>query len=149
MRRHAPASPIGYRARSATARTNREMIPTTCDGNRRVVGKAKPVTLVATVVSRNRPFQPPRSLPPSRPNSTMSPEPIPIRLSTTCSDVNVDSVSPQITMCLPRLGSRIRPKRFRVKIGSGALDPGAFQTVEHIQDHDLGAVVEDAGATAA
>ena len=83
VRRHAPASRIGYRARSATARTTREMIPTTCDGKSRVVGKANPVTLVATVVTRKSVFQPPCRRPPSSPNRTTSPAPIPIRLSTT------------------------------------------------------------------
>jgi hypothetical protein len=46
--------------------------------------KAKPVTLVATVVIRNSVFQRSGSFPASKPNMTMRPAPIPIKLSTTC-----------------------------------------------------------------
>src|SRR5437016_2727776 len=42
----------------ATAKTSREMIPTMCDGNRWSTGKPKPVTLVATVVTRNSAVHP-------------------------------------------------------------------------------------------
>src|SRR6059036_782174 len=79
----------------ATAKTSREMIPTMCDGNKWSTGKPKPVTLVATVVTRKSAVHPLRSRPRSRTEITTSPEPIPIRLSTTCTSVNVASGIPQ------------------------------------------------------
>jgi hypothetical protein len=60
------------------------MMPTIWEGNRRSTGKPNPVTLVATVVTRNRVFQRSGSFPASRPNMTINPAPIPIELSSTC-----------------------------------------------------------------
>ena len=69
-------------------------MPTLCDGSRCSTGKPNPVTLVATVVTRNSAFQASRRSPASRPSRTINPAPIPIKLSTTWTCVNVAVVRP-------------------------------------------------------
>src|SRR6478752_2110071 len=66
----------------------REMIPTACDGRKCWTGKRKPVTLVATVVVRNRVVQPSDRFDVRNPYSTTSPDAIPTRLMITWNKVN-------------------------------------------------------------
>src|SRR6266850_3802730 len=82
----------------ATASTISDTMPTPCDGKNLWNGKRNPVTLVSTVVTKNSGVQPSSRLPPSSPNTTTNPDKIPIKLSTTCTKVNV--VIPKI-MRLP------------------------------------------------
>jgi len=58
-----------------------------CDGKNLWNGKPNPVTLVATVLARKSAVQPSSRFPVSRPYRTTSPEPIPTRLITTCTNV--------------------------------------------------------------
>ena len=59
------------------------MIPSAIAGVKPWNGKKKPVTLVATVVIRNRLVQPSRRLPASIPNRTIKPVKIPTKLIST------------------------------------------------------------------
>src|ERR1700690_1997818 len=72
------------------ARTTSEIVPTAYDGLNPWYGKKYPVTLVSTVVLRNTAVIPSSLFAESRPNATMSPERIPIRLIATCTNVKVD-----------------------------------------------------------
>ena len=74
-------------------------MPTPCDGKKRWNGKRNPVTLVATVLTRKSAVQPSSRFQASSPNTTTNPEKIPIKLSTTCTKVNV--VMPKIMMPVP------------------------------------------------
>src|SRR5882724_2612311 len=73
----------------AIASTTSDTMPTPCDGKNLWNGKRNPVTLVSTVVTRNSAVQPSSRFPPSNPNTTTTPDKIPIKLSTTCTKVNV------------------------------------------------------------
>ena len=70
-------------------------MPTPCDGKNLWNGKRNPVTLVSTVVNRNSAVQPSSRFAASSPNTTTNPERIPVKLNTTCTNVNV--VIPKIT----------------------------------------------------
>jgi hypothetical protein len=65
------------------------MMPTPGDGKKRWNGKRDPVTLVATVLARKSAVQRSSRFALSSPNTTTNPEPIPTKLSTTCTKVNV------------------------------------------------------------
>src|SRR6266850_3328265 len=83
----------------AMASTIRDTMPTPWDGKNLWNGKKNPVTLVSTVVTRNSAVQPSSRFPPSSPNTTTNPEKIPIKLNTTCTNVNV--VIPKIMIFPP------------------------------------------------
>jgi hypothetical protein len=74
------------------------MAPTTCEGRTRAPGNPNPVTLVKIVLIRNTMVPTRDRVPVRKPNITTKPETIPIRLSTTCTAVNVASVMPQTTV---------------------------------------------------
>src|SRR5712692_4292000 len=80
----------------AIARAISDTMPIACEGKNLWKGKRKPVTLVATVVARNRAVQPSSLFPVSNPYATTIPEKIPIKLNTTCTKVSV--VMPKIIM---------------------------------------------------
>jgi hypothetical protein len=63
------------------------MAPTMCDGSRWSNGKPYPVRLVAAVVARNTAVEALCLFPASSPRSTTSPDAIPTRLRTTCTNV--------------------------------------------------------------
>src|SRR6266852_7294361 len=73
----------------AIGSTTSDTMPTPCDGKNLWNGKRKPVTLVSTVVTRNSAVQPSSRFPLRSPNTTTNPDKIPIKLSTTCTKVNV------------------------------------------------------------
>jgi len=81
---------------AATESTTSDTIPTLCEGRRCSTGKAKPVTLVASRLSRKIAVHPARSRPRSSPIMTMRPQAMPTRLNATWSSVKVDVVMPQI-----------------------------------------------------
>jgi hypothetical protein len=59
-------------------------------GSRRSNGKPNPVTLVATVLARNKAVQPLSRFLVSSPYMTTNPEPIPTKLTRMCTKVNVE-----------------------------------------------------------
>src|SRR6266550_1417345 len=73
----------------ATPNTTSDTMPTPWDGENAKNGNPNPVALVATVVARNTAVQPSQRFPASKPASTTRPEPIPTRLTATCTNVNV------------------------------------------------------------
>src|SRR5712691_11883898 len=81
------------------ASTNSDRMPAPCDAKKRWSGKRNAVTLVVTVLTRKSAVQPSSRFPTSSPNTTTNPEKIPIKLSTTCTKVNV--VMPKIMMPVP------------------------------------------------
>jgi hypothetical protein len=75
------------RAKIAMASATKERMPTTIPGVTLVFGKPKPVTLVRTVVMRNKLFHRLKSVPRRRPKRTRNPDAMPIRLMMTCTVV--------------------------------------------------------------
>src|SRR5258706_4479985 len=84
------------------------MMPTMCEGKRCSTGKPKPVTLVAIVVTRKISLHPRRLQPKNTPAITTNPAPMPTRLSTTCTAVNVSNVMPQTMAASSILGGGVR-----------------------------------------
>src|SRR5258708_22074764 len=78
----------------ATASTTSDTMPTTCDGKSLWNGNKNPVKLVVTVVARNSAVQRLSCFAAISPNTTTNPEPIPTRLNTTCTKVNVVILKP-------------------------------------------------------
>jgi hypothetical protein len=76
--------------------TTSETMPKMRAGVSVVPGNKNPVTLVSTVVRRNRAVQPGSRCEPNMPNTTISPQTIPIRLMMTWSKVKVCSDNPNI-----------------------------------------------------
>jgi hypothetical protein len=72
------------------------MTPRICDGKTRSNGKRNPVRLVKTVVTRKIAVAPSNRFPRIIPYKTRSPEPMPIRLNSTCKSVNVEVDMPKI-----------------------------------------------------
>src|SRR5216684_606830 len=84
----------------AIASSTSERMPMMCDGSSFSTGNRKPVALVRMVKSRNIAVRPGILLEPRRPNMTMMPATMAIRLMITCSVVNVAKLIPRI-MTLP------------------------------------------------
>src|SRR5277367_5316248 len=85
------------------ARTTSEIVPTAYDGLNPWYGKKYPVTLVSTVEIRKTAVVPSSLFAESRPNATISPERIPIRLIATCTNVKVDIPEVMIHSLLIRI----------------------------------------------
>src|ERR1700724_3980067 len=76
-----------------------EMMPTMRGGSRPNGGSGNAVTLVRTVVARKSAVQPDSSLPPTRATRTISPDAMPIRLTTTWILRNTSVGMPQVILC--------------------------------------------------
>src|SRR5258708_5590323 len=72
-------------------------MPTTCDGKSLWKGNRNPVKLVDTVVARNSAVQPLSCFAAISPNTTTNPDPIPTRLNTTCTKVNMVILKPPLS----------------------------------------------------
>src|SRR5579859_4400705 len=114
----------------ATANRISDSTPTTIPGVMCAIGKRKPVTLVATVVVRNKSVQRSRRFEVRSPYITTSPDPIPTRLIRTCSSVNVAVVIPRIMThlradealyaCESHVSQNQRDPSTRLRAGYGA-----------------------------
>src|SRR5262249_23647685 len=95
------------------------MMPTARGGSKPNGGSGKPVTLVRTVVARNRPVHPRSSLPASNPYRATRPDAMPTRLRMTWICKNVLVGIPQVIVLDSPLGRGPRHGEHHTETSTG------------------------------